>query len=115
MTEEDQERVFQSGIEKSIRRDQSPQLHQALQQPPKAQHPNACAYKDCIMVESMLLEQVIKVKRRMSRLDEKAKKELEKRLKVSYGDAAKDQKPVTKMSPASTPSPSSMQVQRQRR
>ena len=45
----------------------------------------ACAYPECIIAQNYELKNVIRIKQRLNRIDERAKAELEQRLKVSYG------------------------------
>ena len=45
-----------------------------------------CNYEDCIVVQSEMLEEVIRIRQRQSRLEGKAISELEKRLKASFGE-----------------------------
>eukprot|EP00353_Schmidingerella_taraikaensis_P000082 CAMPEP_0185595724 /NCGR_PEP_ID=MMETSP0434-20130131/79295_1 /TAXON_ID=626734 ORGANISM="Favella taraikaensis, Strain Fe Narragansett Bay" /NCGR_SAMPLE_ID=MMETSP0434 /ASSEMBLY_ACC=CAM_ASM_000379 /LENGTH=108 /DNA_ID=CAMNT_0028223909 /DNA_START=601 /DNA_END=927 /DNA_ORIENTATION=- len=49
-------------------------------------HPLACSYSECIIVQSEILEEVIKIKRKQNSLEAKAAVELKKRLKASYGE-----------------------------
>lgn len=45
----------------------------------------ACAYQNCIVAQNYELKNVIKIKQRINRIEERAKSELKQRLKVSYG------------------------------